>query len=216
MAEQKGFGKKLFGLFVESDGTSAPEAPAAEEGEKSAADLVAELANATAPEGAARGAGPPPPNLKLDKMAAPPAGTKINFDDIFTQGGLDPAQLERVTKAETLLKGLPDATPVEIKRQIVEASLRAFGIDPVTIIQATTVQLQALDMFVKINSEQTAKGITGAEEQIKQLNEKIAALRADIDKRTGQLAATTNAATARKSEVQRVLDFFGSSNLPKP
>ena len=149
-------------------------------------------------------------------MAAPPAGTKINFDDIFTQGGLDPAQLERVTKAETLLKGLPDATPVEIKRQIVEASLRAFGIDPVTIIQATTVQLQALDMFVKINSEQTAKGITGAEEQIKQLNEKIAALRADIDKRTGQLAATTNAATARKSEVQRVLDFFGSSNLPKP
>jgi len=215
MAEPKGIGKKLLGLFVENpDAASEEETPTGEAGEKSAADLVAELANATAPEGAGRAAAPPP-NLKLDKMTAPAGGAKINFDEIFTQGGLDPAQLERVNKADTLLKGLPEATPLDIKRQIVEASLRAFGIDPVTIIQATTTQLQALDTFVRINSEQTAKGISGAEEQIKQLNEKIAALRADIDKRTGQLTQTTNAATARKSEVQRVLDFFGASTPPK-
>ena len=217
MAEPKGIGKKLLGLFVEDpDAKSEEEATAPEEGEKSAADLVAELANATGPQGGGRAApSQPPPNLKLDKMAAPVAGAKINFDEIFTQGGLDPAGLERVNKAETLLKGLPEATPQDIKKQIVEASLRAFGIDVVTIIQATNTQLQALDTFVKINSEQTAKGIVAAEEQIKQHNEKIAALRADIDKRTGQLALTTNAATARKSEVQRVLDFFGAPPLPK-
>ena len=148
-------------------------------------------------------------------MSAPVPGAKINFDEIFTQGGLDPAGLERVTKAEALLKGLPEATPHDIKKQIVEASLRAFGIDVVTIIQATNTQLQALDTFIKINSEQTAKSITGAEEQIKQHNEKIASLRAEIDKRTGQLSQTTNAATARKSEVKRVLDFFGASTPPK-
>lgn len=214
MAEPKGIGKKLLGLFVEDpDAKPEEEGSTGDGGEKSAADLVAELANATAPEGAASRApsAPPPSNLKLDKMTAPVAGAKINFDEIFTQGGLDPAGLERVTKAETLLKGLPEATPHDIKKQIVEASLKAFGIDVVTIIQATTTQLQALDTFVRINSEQTAKGISGAEEQIKQLNEKIAALRADIEKRTAQLSSTTNAATARKSEVQRVLDFFGAS-----
>ncbi len=217
MAEPKGIGKKLLGLFVENPDAKSDEedAGSSEGGQKSAADLVAELANATAPAGAR--AAPPavPSNLKLDKMAAPVAGAKINFDEIFTQGGLDPAGLERVTKAETLLKGLPEATPHDIKKQIVEASLKAFGIDVVTIIQATTTQLQALDTFVRINSEQTAKGISAAEEQIKQHNEKIAALRADIEKRTGLLAQTTNAATARKSEVQRVLDFFGAATPPK-
>ncbi len=216
MAEPKGIGKKLLGLFVENPDAKSDES--AEEGEKSAADLVAELANASAPEGTARASAPPaapPSNLRLDKMAAPVAGAKLNFDEIFTQGGLDPAGLERVTKAETLLKGLPEATPHDIKKQIVEASLRAFGIDVVSIIQATNTQLQALDTFVRINSEQTAKGISAAEEQIKQLNEKIAGLRADIDKRTAGLATTTNAATARKSEVQRVLDFFGAAPAPK-
>ena len=212
MAEPKGIGKKILGVFFENPEGEA-EAPA-EEG-KSAADMVAELANATSVEGASpaheKQAAAPPPNLKLDRMSAPAGDAKINFDEIFTQGGLDPAGLERVTKAETLLKGLPDATPVDVKKQIVEASLKAFGIDVVTIIQATNTQLQALDLFVKVNSEQTAKAITAAEEQIKQHNDKIAALRGDIEKRTGQLAATTNAATARKSEVQRVLDFFGAS-----
>ncbi len=215
MAEPKGIGKKILGVFFETPEGEGEAAPS-EEG-KSAADMVAELANASgagldATEGVAPP--PPPPNLKLDKMgAAAPAepGGKINFDDIFTQGGLDPAGLEKVNKAETLLKGLPEATPLDVKKQIVEASLKAFGIDIVTIIQATNTQLQALDLFVKVNSEQTAKAITGAEEQIKQHNDKIAALRADIDKRTAQLASTTNAATARKTEVQRVLDFFGKN-----
>lgn len=213
MAEPKGIGKKLLGLFVESEGGGEPDAAAGEKGEKSAADLVAELASSSAPKGAAPAA--PAPNLRLDKLAAPAAGAKINFDEIFTQGGVDPAQLERVNKAETLLKGLPEATPIDIKRQIVEASLNAFGIDPLTIITATQTQLQALDTFVKLVSEQTAKGISGAEEQIKKLNEQIATLRADIDKRTGQLTQTTNAATARKSEVQRVLDFFGAAKPPQ-
>lgn len=210
MAEPKGIGKKLLGLFVEDPGaTHEAEPPTAGDGEKSAAQLVAELAQASAPPA------PPLPQLKLDKVSPPVPGGKIDFDQIFTQGGLDPAGLERVAKAETLLKGLPAATPHDIKKQIVEASLRAFGIDVMSIIQATTTQLQALDTFVKINSEQTLKGINTAEEQIKQLNDKIAALRADIDKRSAQLAQTADAATARKAEVQRVLDFFGAQAAPK-
>lgn len=213
MAEPKGIGKKILGVFFETPEGEA-EAPASEEG-KSAADMVAELANASgagldATERAAPP--PPPPNLKLDKMATPAGdpGAKIDFDAIFKQGGLDPAGLEKVNKAETLLKGLPDATPVDVKKQIVEASLKAFGIDIVTIIQATNTQLQALDLYVKVNSEQTAKAISAAEEQIKQHNEKIAALRADIDKRNASLASASAAAMARKADVEKILSFFGN------
>lgn len=230
MAEQKGIGSKLLGLFVEKQGDGEDgeerEAPEAEAGEKSAADLVAELANQTNPAGRKQAPGhetaaplPPPPNLKLDKMTAPSAvDAKVDFDQIFKEGGLDPAELDRVKKAEDLLKGLPEATPHDVKKQIVEASLRAFGFEVSKIIQAASTQLRALDVFVKANTDLTAKAITDADVQIKQLNDKIAGLRAEIEKRTAQLSQRTTAATARKGEVQRVLDFFGQppAAAPKP
>lgn len=216
MAEQKGIGSKLLGLFVEKDGGAETAEAPEPTGEKSAADLVAELANQTGPGGPRKPGGlpprevAPPPNLKLDKMTAPsPDGGKVDFDQIFRDGGLDPADLDRVKKAEELLKGLPEGTPHELKKQIVEASLKAFGIDQAKIIQAASVQLRALDVFVKANTDLTAKAITDAEVQIRQLNEKIAAMRADIDKRNAQLTQRATAATARKGEVQRVVDFFG-------
>jgi hypothetical protein len=223
MAEQKGIGSKLLGLFVEKEGDGSEETPEPT-GEKSAADLVAELANQTAPGGprpkGMAGAAPmpdlaPPPNLKLDKITAN-TGDKVDFDQIFRDGGLDPADLDRVKKAEELLKGLPEGTPHEVKKQIVEATLRAIGFEVVKIIQAASTQLRALDVFVKANTDLTAKAITDADTQIKQLNEKITALRSDIEKRSSQLAARTSAATARKGDVQKVLDFFGQPPPPAP
>ena len=46
------------------------------------------------------------------------------------------------------------------------------------------------------------------EAQIRALNEKIAALRTDIEKRTQTLTHVTQAATARKGDVQKVIEFF--------
>ena len=221
MAEQKGIGSKLLGLFVEKDGgAEASEAPEPTE-EKSAADLVAELASQTAPGGQKHPpaeVAPPVPNLKVDKMTAPSTGDKVDFDQIFKDGGLDPADLDRVKKAEELLKGLPEGTPQEVKKQIVEATLRAIGFEVSKIVQAASTQLRALEVFVKANTDLTLKAITDADAQIRQFNDKIAALRVDIDRRNAQLTARASAATVRKSEVQRVLDFFGQpkSAAPKP
>src|SRR5262245_55572615 len=106
---EKGFGSKLIGLFVESkDSEEAPE------GNKSAADLVAELAAQSGAQPVKPGEAPPPPpmpsNLKTDKMAAAP-GAPTDFDAIFKDAGMDVAELDRVKKAEELLKGLPESTP---------------------------------------------------------------------------------------------------------
>jgi hypothetical protein len=201
--EQKGLGSKLLGLFVENE-RGAP----AQEGEKSPADLVAELAAGAAPATARPVDAAPPSNLKLDRVAMPAAGGPIDFDAIFREAGMDVAELDRVKKAEELLRSLPESTPQSVKKQIVEASLKAFGFEVDKIVHAAQNQKRALDAYVKVNENATAKGIQDAEAQIRSLNEKIASLRADIEKRTAALTGLTEGAQIRKTQVQKVIDFF--------
>lgn len=221
MPEEKGLGSKLLGLFVEVDDKKAAED--ADGGEKSAADLVKELAEqsqAPAPAGAPSAA-PAMARPAATPTAAPaprpppPSGVtpaKIDFDQVFKGAGVDPQELDRVRKAEELLKGLPEGTPDALKRQIVEASLKAFGIDLQKISQAATNQLKALDTFTRLKEQQTQKTIQDAQAQIAQLEDKVIGLKADIDKRNTELAQTQAAAELRRAEVQRVLGFF----LPAP
>jgi len=227
MAEQKGIGSKLLGLFVETgEGQPGSEDTEASSGrEKSAAELVAELAGQTGPGAAgakrpAQGtpgkaavppsaAAPTGPALDLSKapVAAAP-GAPVDFDAIFKAAGMDAAELDRVKKAEDLLKSLPEATPQPVKKQIVEAALKAFGFEIEKIVQAAQNQKRAIDTYVRLNETATAKAIQDAETQIRVLNEKIAGLRSDIEKRTGGLGSLSTSAQARKGEVQKVIEFF--------
>ncbi len=226
MPEEKGLGKKLLGLFVEvKEGTPEEGTPAinADEGrEKTPAELVAELAGQSAPR-----KGPPTPGgaaaISAPVAAARPAvpthsgpvtAAKVDFDAVFKTTGLDASDLDRVRKAEELLKGLPDSTPVEVKRQIVEASLKAFGFDVAKIIGAAQQQLKALDTWVRLNEQQTVKGINDATTQIAQLEDKVISLKAEINKKTENLASLTAAAEDRKGQVNQVLGFFNAPSAP--
>jgi hypothetical protein len=218
MPEEKGLGSKLLGLFVESKEGPSPDSGPSDQDEKSAADQIADIASRAVP-----------PKMEvppaLGRMAPPLAGTgapvtpaQVDFDAVFKTAGMDVSDLDRVRKAEELLKSLPEATPLDIKRQIVEASLKAFGFDIAKIVGSATGQLKALETYVRINEQQTAKGITDAQAQIAQLEDKVISLRADINKRTDQLAAVAAAADARKGQIHRVLEFFNASAAvaPKP
>src|SRR5688572_19451575 len=183
MPEEKGIGSKILGLFVESEGQGDPSAqpnppPGAS---KSAADEIAELARqaGAAPAAGKPGAPPPPPPgpaLKLSPTS-PAATGPLDFGAIFKDAGMDPAELDRVAKAEDLLQKLPATIGQAEKRAIVEASLKAFGFEIEKIAAAANNQKRALDTYVKVNETATAKAITDAEAQIKSFNEKIAALR---------------------------------------
>ncbi|MFZ5443971.1 MAG: hypothetical protein ACOZQL_28465 [Myxococcota bacterium] len=226
MPEEKGLGSKLLGLFVEVKETPAEGSPAVEaDGEKSAADIVAELAGQSAPKRAPGTAAPvsAPPARPAPAASAPlpaPSGpvtpAQVDFDAVFKTAGMDAGDLDRVRKAEELLRGLPEATPVEVKRQIVEASLKAFGFDIAKIVAAANNQLKALDTYVRLNEQQTAKGIGDAQAQIAQLEDKVISLRADITRRTEQLASVAAAAENRKAQVGQVLQFFQSPVPPSP
>jgi len=223
MPDEKGLGSKILGVFFETN-EGKPEAPETGDesgGAQSAADIVAELAQQSgkAPKsvplaaqampaarpmvvtGAPSGSGP----------SAPPAN--VDFDAVFKNAGMDAGELDRVRKAEDLLKGLPEATPYEVKKQIVEASLKAFGFEISKIALAAQNQVKALETFVKVNEQQTAKAITDATNKIGQLEEQIINLRVDIDKRTQNLAGVASAAEVRRSQVGKVLEFF---NVPTP
>lgn len=219
MSEQKGLGSKLLGIFVETDSNKREEEEEAlpADGDKSPADIVAELAaaGATVPGGPRRGAAPAAPEpepvlptMSADKLPASVPGAPADFDAIFRELGMDAAELDRVRKAEELLKSLPEATPQAVKKQIVEASLKAFGFELDKIVLAAQNQRRALDAYVKVNETGTAKAVQDAEAQVRALNEKIATLRADIEKRTQGLTQLTTSVQARKKEVQKVIEFF--------
>jgi hypothetical protein len=221
MPEEKGLGSKLLGLFVEQkeqgEGTSAP----AEDG-ASPADLIADLARQSDPRQAAaalppRPAGPAPVRQPSPiASSGPVTPASVDFDAVFKGAGLDSGELDRVRKAEELLKSLPESTPQDIKRQIVEASLKAFGFDVQKIIVAAQNQVKAVETWTRINEQQTAKALTDAQAQIAQLEERVISLRADITKRADQLSATSAAADQRKAQVAKVLEFFASATNPTP
>jgi hypothetical protein len=208
MTEKKSVGSKILGIFVESG--EGDGAPAAHEKGKTPADIVAELAGQT---GAAQRPDAAPSNLRLDKLPST-GGAPADFDVIFREAGMDSAELDRVKKAEELLRSLPEATPQPVKKQIVEASLKAFGFEVDRIVAAAQNQKRALDAYVKVNETATAKGIQDAEAQIRSFTEKITGLRAEIEKRTAGLSSLSLSAQKRKGEVQKVIDFFQAPATP--
>jgi hypothetical protein len=215
MPEEKGLGSKFLGLFVDTSGNPTPAegSEAVEKGEKSAAEMVAELAGQTAVKGAPKGSAAAPPApvspmANMPKHSGPVAVAQVDFDSVFKSAGMDAAELDRVKKAEDLLKSLPESTPNDIKRQIVEASLKAFGFDIQKIGVAALNQMKALDTYVRINEQSCAKGITDAQKQIADFEDKVISLKADITKKTENLASVSLAATERKNQVSRVLEFF--------
>jgi hypothetical protein len=216
MPDDKSLGKRILGLFVESAPEEGSDTKADDAGgTPSAADEIAAIARQSAPGPASQAPAPasrPPmgaPSPKLPTAGAEPvAPAKVDFDAVFKNAGIDPQALDRVRKAEDLLKNLPDSASDDVKRQIVEASLKAFGFEISKIVEGVQTQTKALDAYVRVNEQQTAKAITDAQAQIAKLEDQVITLRADIDKRTNALAGLAAAADIRKRQVSKVLDFF--------
>ncbi len=217
MPDDKSLGKRILGLFVESVDDTKPSSTTTDpDGAPSPADEIAALAKQSAPQAAqpvanavvARPVNAPPAKPVATASAAAVEPAKVDFDGVFKNAGIDPQALDRVRKAEELLKNLPDSASDEVKRQIVEASLKAFGFEIAKILEAVVTQTKALDTYVRINEQQTAKAITDAQAQIAKLEDQVITLRADIDKRTTALASIAAAADVRKRQVSKVLDFF--------
>ena len=196
MSEKKSWGSTVAGWFVVQDQPSADAAPPPE----------------------AEPASPPPQQPELQVFNAPPPaapGGKVDFDQVYEAGGVDADERQRVSRTLELLNSLPPGTDAEVRKQIVMASLRAFGVPIEQIIEAAAQEIQALEAYIRNGAADTDKVAAEAEQRIKQYEEEIVKLRTVMRDRVDEQRAVIRSCNDKKLEVQKVLEFFGQDAVAR-
>ena len=96
-----------------------------------------------------------------------------------------------------------------MKRQIVEASLKAFGIPVDQIIQAGAQEIHALDAYIKHGEQHTQEVLADASARVAKLEAEIGEVRRLMDLQVQTQLGLTRATNSEKLRLQAVLEFFG-------
>jgi uncharacterized small protein (DUF1192 family) len=207
VTDKKGWGSTVLGWFLVQDET----------GTATAETIAAPAASATDPEGNPLSADAPASTPAIFQNDPPPPATdgQIAFDEVFNAAGVDPEERERVVKAQELLGSLPVETPVAIRKQIVEASLKAFGVPIENIIEAGVAEIQALEAYIRKNALDTQQVLQESNSRIAQFEEEVRRLRAQMEQQVRQQQGITTACNTRKLDIQKVLEFFGQEAVAR-
>ncbi len=196
MSDNKKWGSTVMGWFVVKDQAEGSEEPA--------------------PAVADDGAAPPQPDVPVFNTPPPPApGGKVDFDQVFEAAGIDADERQRVSRTLELLTSLPPDTEAAVKKQIVMASLRAFGVPIEKIIEAGAQELQALDGYIRAGAGDTDKVTSEADLRIKQYEEEIVKLKTVMQDRVTEQQSVVRSCNDKKLEVQKVLEFFGQEAVAR-
>lgn len=159
-------------------------------------------------------AGPAP--SEIFQSAPPPStGGNVDFDKVFEAAGIEQDERERITRTQQLLESLPPGTDEAVKKQIVMASLKAFGVPIEKIIEAGAGEIQALDAYIRSGAADTTSVVAEAEQRIKQFEEEIVRLRTVMQQRVTEQNVIIQNCNGRKLEVQKVLEFFGQEAVAR-
>jgi hypothetical protein len=164
---------------------------------------------------AIKGAATQPP---LDVFTSPPPaapGGEVDYEKVFEAAGIDTAERERVKRTQDLLTSLPPGTDETVKKQIVMASLRAFGVPVEQIVEATAQELQALEAYIRAGAADTEKVTAEADLRIKQYEEEIVKLKSVMQQRVEEQQAVVKRCNEKKLEIQKVLEFFGQETVAR-
>jgi hypothetical protein len=209
MGEGRGWGSTVLGWFIVRDETAeqaAGDAPQATDqglmaGEASGGATTAATADV-------------PADLFQSEPPAPTAGG-IDFDGVFEAAGISADERQRVAKAGELLASLPAETPVAVRKQIVEASLRAFGVPIEKIIETGVGEIQALEGYIRRGAADTQKVLDESSRRIELYENEIKNLRMVMEQRVQEQQGVTAGCNGKKLEVQRILEFFGQEAVAK-
>jgi len=202
-SDRKGWGSTVMGWFVVQD-----QVPQEQAGQP---DYVPFSEDDAAIK---RAAGQPPLEVFASAPPAAPGG-KVDYDQVFEAAGIDTEERERVKRTQELLTSLPPGTDEAVKKQIVMASLRAFGVPIEQIIEATAQQLQALEAYIRAGASDTEKVTQEADLRIKQYEEEIVKLRSVMQQRVEEQQSVVRACNEKKLEIQKVLEFFGQDAVAR-
>jgi hypothetical protein len=197
MTDKRNWGHTVMGWFIENDDSpplAAPSADAAPPSTEGPAPAVGQVF-ATNPPAAIDG--------------------KVDFDAVFTAAGISEEDRGRVTKASDLLGSLPPDTPVAVKKQIVEASLKAFGVPIDEIIEAGVGEIQALEGYIRAGAADTQHVLADAEKRIKLYEDEVRQLRGIMEQRVAEQQSVVRVCNDKKLAVQQVLEFFGQEAVSR-
>ena len=142
MNDKKSWASTVAGWFIERDEPATAEVP--QTGDVPQSPSVDTFSSST------DNYTTPSPTQTVFQTAPPrPAGGQVDFAAVFSAAGVDAEEQQRVARTTDLLRSLPAATDAAIKKQIVEASLKAFGVPIEKIIEATVEEIQALDGYIR-------------------------------------------------------------------
>lgn len=193
MSDRKGWGSTVLGWFVVHEDDPAALVPSSDE-----------LAPPAAPD---------PPAFVTEPPAAP--GGRVDFPKVYLAAGVDEEEQGRVGKAAELLGALPAGTDAAVKKQIVEASLKAFGVPVDKIIEAAVQEIQALEAYIRAGAADTQKVHEESTKRIAQFEEEVRRIRSVMEGRTAEQLAVVQACNEKKLEVQKVLEFFGQEKVAR-
>lgn len=178
------------------------------------------------PRAQRRMAPPPPPpaedappslrNPQAVPMVTPgSAPTDATFTQVYRSAQITPEDEERFQKAKSLLATLPAETPKDVKRQIVEASLKAFGIPVEQIIETGVEQIQALESYIQHGARHTQDVMQEGESRIQKLQADIVEIRKLMELQIRTQTDLARHCNAEKLKAQSVLEFFGQEAVAK-
>ncbi|HEX8250268.1 MAG TPA: hypothetical protein VF599_18995 [Pyrinomonadaceae bacterium] len=214
---EKNWGDTVVGWFIVRDEDEAQKT--LPETDMTADELIAKYAGSS-PLTDETGAETAPPaavaetqktNSVPASYGAPPATVngQVDFEAVFEAGGVDAEERERIAKAKSLLESLPEATDINVKKQIVEASLKAFGVPIEKIIEAGVAEIEALEFYIRSGASDTEKVLQDGTSRIQQYELEIQNLRKIMEERVREQNSVVAACNTKKLEVQKVLEFFG-------
>ncbi|HZN07989.1 MAG TPA: hypothetical protein VFB65_14440 [Pyrinomonadaceae bacterium] len=206
MNDKKGWASTVAGWFIERD-----EPPGSETIEAADVPQSPSLDTFTTPVDDYTT--PSPTQQVFQKTPPPPAGGQIDFTAVFEAAGVDAEEQQRVARTTELLRSLPAGTDAAIKKQIVEASLKAFGVPIEKIIEATVEEIQALDGYIRNGAADNEKLIQESDARIKQYEEEIKNIRAVMQQSVDEQQNLIRVCNVKKLEVQQVLEFFGQDKV---
>jgi hypothetical protein len=208
MTGKKGWGSTVAGWFIEQD-ESAGQATGAEMSAEEAEALI-NAASGTGHEAYAN----PSSTQNVFQTAPPPAtGGQVDFEAVFDAAGVDAEERARVARTVELLKSLPAGTDAGVKKQIVEASLKAFGVPIEKIIEAGVEEIQALDGYIRNGAADNDRLMQESDARIKQYEEEIRNIRGVMQQSVAELQNVVKVCNDKKLEVQQVLEFFGQAKV---
>ena len=204
MSDKKGWGSTVAGWFIERD-----EAPIPVETD------IGSVPDPAPPPATDNYTAPSPTQSVFQKAPPPPTGGQVDFAAVFAAAGVDQDEQQRVARTTDLLKSLPAGTDAAVKKQIVEASLKAFGVPIEKIIEATVEEIQALDGYLRNGAADNEKLIQESEARIKEYETEIQNIRNVMQQSVNEQQTLIKTCNDKKLEVQQVLEFFGQETVAK-